>query len=517
MSLSDDKKRKRYAEDPEYRERILAAERKRYAEDEEYRNEKKERNRKSGPRKKELRRQKRESDPEFREQERKHSAKSRFKLKYGLTQGDYDRMLLSQRGVCAICEQTCRWRLCVDHCHCTKQVRGLLCMRCNTGLGQFRDDPRLLRKAAAYLDAWRKGAGSDTSGLATQPPADPVSCDQLELFPPGPPRPTPAEPGARPRPREGLDVAGNAHPAVESCPSVPCPMRAGRGTATRSLAELEKPMQATKRPAGMPRSRFSVLSLRPLPKACGTRDSAKSAPPGLFVSIALQNRQFPNVSGAMIEHTKTDLTPVALVADQAQILIARRDLPADNLRDFIAYAKANPKLAYGSAGIGSASHACSILLTSAMGTNLTHVPYRGSAPVVQDLQAGRLDFGCEQSSSALPHIQAGTIKAIAVLARERIAFLPELPTAREQGLLDVEAEPWFAYFLPKATPEAIVNKLHAAAVAAMNAPAVAERLQNVGVMLVAPERRSPRYLGELVASEIRKWGVAIKASGVSMD
>ncbi len=215
--------------------------------------------------------------------------------------------------------------------------------------------------------------------------------------------------------------------------------------------------------------------------------------------------------------TKTDLTPVALVADQAQILITRKDFPAENLRDFISHAKANPTLTYGSAGIGSASHACSILLNSAMGTNLVHVPYRGSAPVVQDLQAGRLDFGCEQSSSALPHIQAKTIKAIAVLARERISLLPELPTAREQGLLGVEAEPWFAYFLPKATPEAIVNKLHAATVAAMDSAVVAERLQGLGVMLVAPERRSPRYLGEFVASEIAKWGVAVKASGVSID
>jgi tripartite-type tricarboxylate transporter receptor subunit TctC len=215
--------------------------------------------------------------------------------------------------------------------------------------------------------------------------------------------------------------------------------------------------------------------------------------------------------------TKTDLTPVALVADQAQILITRKDFPADNLRDFISYAKANPTLTYGSAGIGSASHACSILLNSAMGTNLVHVPYRGSAPVVQDLQAGRLDFGCEQSSSALPHIQAETIKAIAVLTRERIALLPQLPTAREQGLVGVEAEPWFAYFLPKATPEPIVNKLHGAVVAAMDSPAVAERLQGLGVMLVARERRSPRYLGEFVASEIAKWSVAVKASGVSID
>jgi tripartite-type tricarboxylate transporter receptor subunit TctC len=215
--------------------------------------------------------------------------------------------------------------------------------------------------------------------------------------------------------------------------------------------------------------------------------------------------------------TKTDLTPVALVADQGQILITRKDFPADNLRDFVSYAKASPQLTYGSAGIGSASHACNILLNSAMGTSLTHVPYRGSAPVVQDLQASRLDFGCEQSSSSLPHIQAGTIKAIAVLARERIPLLPELPTAREQGLLGVEAEPWFGYFLPKATPQPIVGKLHAGVIAAMNTPAVAERLQNVGVMLVAPERRSPDYLRDFVASEIAKWGVAIRASGVSMD
>jgi recombination endonuclease VII len=237
MSLSDDKKRNRYAEDPEYRERILAAERKRC----------------------ERRQQKLESDPEFREMDRKYRAEKRLWLRYGLTTADYERMLLRQGGVCAICEQKPHARLCVDHCHCTGQIRSLLC---------YDDDPRLLRKAAAYLDAWRKAAGSVSSEPARKSPADPVSCDQLELFPPEAPRPVPAEPGARPRPREGLDVAGNAGPALrESCPSVPCPMRAGRGTATRLPAELEKPMRAANGQAGMPRSRFSVLSLRPLPKA----------------------------------------------------------------------------------------------------------------------------------------------------------------------------------------------------------------------------------------------------------
>ena len=215
--------------------------------------------------------------------------------------------------------------------------------------------------------------------------------------------------------------------------------------------------------------------------------------------------------------TKTDLTPVALVAEQAQILITRKDFPAGNLREVIAHAKANPTLLYGSAGSGSASHACSILLNIAMGTSLVHVPYRGSAPLMQDLQAGRLDFSCEQSSSALPQIQANTVKAIAALTRERIALLPHLPTAREQGLANVEAEPWFAFFLPKATPDAIVNKLHGAAIASMTSPVVAERLQNVGVMLVALDRRSPGYLGEFVKSEIEKWAVPMKASGISMD
>lgn len=215
--------------------------------------------------------------------------------------------------------------------------------------------------------------------------------------------------------------------------------------------------------------------------------------------------------------TRTDLTPVALVVDQAQILVARKDLPVDNLSDFVAYARTHPGLVYGTAGAGTASHACAILLNLAMGTSLVHVPYRGSALAMQDLQAGRLDFGCEQSSSALPQIQGGTIKAIAALTRERIPFLPSLPTAREAGLANVEAEPWFAFFLPKGTPERIVGRLHEAVLAGMNAPAAADRLHQTGVMLVAPERRSPGYLRDFVAAEIDKWSGPMKASGLSMD
>ena len=215
--------------------------------------------------------------------------------------------------------------------------------------------------------------------------------------------------------------------------------------------------------------------------------------------------------------TTTDLAPVALVADQPQVLLTRKDFPAADLREFVAHARATPTLLYGSAGAGSASHACAILLNAAMGTKLVHVPFRGGAPAMQELLGGRTDFQCELIATALPQIRARTVKTIAALTRERIAVLPDLPTAREQGLADVEAEPWFGFFLPGATPEPIVRKLNEAVVTAMNTPAVRERMVSLGVLLVAPERRSPGYLAEFVKHEIAKWSGPVKASGVVLD
>jgi hypothetical protein len=193
---------KRYAEDADYREKVCAAARKQ----------------------RRLRRgknaQKLESDPEFREKERKDRAEKRLRLKYGLAKGDYERMLLRQHGVCAICEQKPRARLCVDHCHSTRQVRGLLCRKCNLGLGHFHDDPRLLRKAAAYLEDRRKTVDSAASRLATQPPGDPVCCDQLELFPPARMRPAPVEPAYDPGYAKAAMSPGMPdQPAGRACPS----------------------------------------------------------------------------------------------------------------------------------------------------------------------------------------------------------------------------------------------------------------------------------------------------------
>jgi tripartite-type tricarboxylate transporter receptor subunit TctC len=214
----------------------------------------------------------------------------------------------------------------------------------------------------------------------------------------------------------------------------------------------------------------------------------------------------------------TDFQPVALIAEVPLILITRKDLPANTFEEFVAYAKANQaKMTYGSAGAGSATHLGCVLLDSAMGTKIQHVPYRGTGPAMTDLQAGRIDFLCEIVSTALPQIQGGTVKALATMTKARSPVLPDLPTIHEKGIPNFEGLTWNAFFLPKGTPEPIVKKLHDATVAAMETPAVKERLQTLGAMLVTPERRSPEYLAQFVASEIEKWAVPIKASGVSVE
>ena len=214
----------------------------------------------------------------------------------------------------------------------------------------------------------------------------------------------------------------------------------------------------------------------------------------------------------------SDFAPAAFIAEVPLVLITRKDFPANTLQDFIKYAKENQaKMTFGSAGAGSATHLGCVLLNSAMGVDISHVPYRGTGPAMQDLAGGRIDYMCEIVTTALPQIEGGAVKAVATLTKARSPVLPKLATADEQGLKDFEAYTWNAFFLPKGTPEPIIKKLHDASVQAMETPAVKDRLQGLGASLVAPERRSPDYLAKFVRSEIEKWAVPIKASGVSME
>jgi tripartite-type tricarboxylate transporter receptor subunit TctC len=214
----------------------------------------------------------------------------------------------------------------------------------------------------------------------------------------------------------------------------------------------------------------------------------------------------------------TDFTPVALLAEVPIVLISRKDLPVKDFKEFVAYARENQaKMQFGSAGSGSATHLGCVLLNYVIGTNITHVPYRGTGPAMQDLMGGRIDFLCEAITTAKPQIDGGTVKALAIFDKNRSPALRDLPTALEQGTPNHEAYTWYGFFLPKGTPEPIVKKLNAVAVETIKSPAVRERLQGIGAQIVSDDRMTPQYLAQFLKSEIEKWAAPIKASGVSAE
>ena len=213
-----------------------------------------------------------------------------------------------------------------------------------------------------------------------------------------------------------------------------------------------------------------------------------------------------------------DFEHAALFSDSARVLIARKDLPPNTLPEFVAYAKANQaKMQYGSAGAGSGTHVCAVLLDVAMGTQITHVPYRGAGPAMQDLIGGRIDYIAEQISTALPQVQGNSVKAIATLGLDRAPGLESLPTAQELGVPGLDCGSWGSFSFPKGTPEAIVRRLAKVSDHAVETPAVRERFKSIGVTIPAAERRTPEYLTKFVRSEIERWARPIKASGVSAD
>jgi len=205
-----------------------------------------------------------------------------------------------------------------------------------------------------------------------------------------------------------------------------------------------------------------------------------------------------------------DFTPVALVAETPIILITRKDLPPNDLKEFVVYTKANQtKMQFGSPGAGASSHIACIVFNHTIGVDPTHVPYRGGALAMQDLIGGRVDYQCDQIVTAKPQIESGSVKALAILTRDRSPAMPDLPTALEQGI-DVQAYAWTAIFLPRRTSGPIVDTLNSAVLETLHTPAVRTRIVELGSTPVSDERTTPQYLADFVRSEIQKWAGAIK-------
>ena len=214
----------------------------------------------------------------------------------------------------------------------------------------------------------------------------------------------------------------------------------------------------------------------------------------------------------------TDFAPVALVAQQPLILTTRPSIPAGSLSDFVAYAKANQvKMQYGSPGTGTGSHLACALFNIRIGVDVTHVSYRGLAPAMQDLLAGRIDYMCPTITTAMAQLQSHAVQAPAVIGSERSPVFPDIATADEQGLKGFAANSWNALFLPKTAPPAIVGKANVAVLKAMATPAVQQRVRELGATLPPPEHRTPQYLQSFVVSEIKTWAAAIKAAGITPE
>jgi tripartite-type tricarboxylate transporter receptor subunit TctC len=247
---------------------------------------------------------------------------------------------------------------------------------------------------------------------------------------------------------------------------------------------------------------------------------AKAAPDGYQFVLASVDTIAINQSAYKrpLYNSKIDFTPVGLIVEQPIVLLARADLPASTLQEFVAYTKANgAKMQFGSGGVGSGSHLACARINAAIGAETTHIPYRGSAQALQDLAAGRIDYYCSLGAAVVAPLEARTAKAIANLARERSPLFPDIPSSSEQGLPGVEAYFWSGFFFPKETPAPIVAKMHEAMQKTLNDPATAERLKKAGVSVVATDRRSADYLKTFVDEEIAAWAATIKASGVSLD
>ncbi len=208
-----------------------------------------------------------------------------------------------------------------------------------------------------------------------------------------------------------------------------------------------------------------------------------------------------------------DFEPIGLIDEQPELLAVRKDFPADNLKEFIAYAKANEgKLNMGHAGVGSVSYVGCLLLNSAIGIHPTMVPFTGTAPVMNAILAGQVDYDCDPVLGPLSHVRAGTVKALAIAAKKRSPMLPDVPTSYEQGLPQFDCAPFYAAFAPKGTPKEIVDKLAEALNKGLEEPPVQKRLGDLGAIIAEPERRGPKALAELVHNEVERLTPILKAA-----
>ena len=248
----------------------------------------------------------------------------------------------------------------------------------------------------------------------------------------------------------------------------------------------------------------------------GTARAAKAAPDGytLLIGNSGTHAYAATLYKSLPYDPVSDFEPVGLTTDSPRILLVRKDLAVSNLKEFIAYAKANQaKMQYGSAGVGSGTHLPCTLLNMVMGVSVVHVPYRGAGPAMQDLIGGRLDYMCDTIQTGAEQANGGTVKGIAVMGPQRVPII-DLPTTAEAGLDGVDATVWNGFFYPKGTPREIVLKMNKALNEMIERPDVKKRMAEFGLTILPPEQRTPEYLAAFLPKDIERWGKVIRDAGL---
>ena len=249
----------------------------------------------------------------------------------------------------------------------------------------------------------------------------------------------------------------------------------------------------------------------------GVNKAAKAAPDGYTVLFAHMGTLAVNIAlyKSLPYDSQKDLEPVGLGGTNPMVLVAKKGLPANNFGEFLAYVKANQKKAqYGMAGIGAASHLGGLMLNNMMKVDVLEIPYKGTAPALNDLVSGQFDYMVDQAVNVLPQIKSGNIKALGVSTLKRLPQLPDVPTIDEAGLKGYEVTIWNGFFVPKGTPKDVITKLNQALVVALSDEKIRVRLTELAVDLPAPKEATPEALRDQLKASIDKWVPAIKAAGV---
>jgi tripartite-type tricarboxylate transporter receptor subunit TctC len=246
---------------------------------------------------------------------------------------------------------------------------------------------------------------------------------------------------------------------------------------------------------------------------------ARAAPDGYTLSVGQWSTHVANAAIYKLPYdTLTDFQPIALLSNNPGLIVGRRDLPANNLKELIAWLKANPeKATQGTPGVGGFGHIGGVFFQKVTGTNYQFVPYRGAAPMMQSLLAGQVDMIVDTPTTSIPQILSGTIKGFAVMSKTRLAAVPDVPTVDEAGAPGLYLLQWNAVWAPKGTPADIVMKLNNAIVRAMADPSVRRRLADLGQEFYPPEMQTPEALGAFQKAELDKWRPIITAANIKVE